>query len=97
MEMIMKISEFEKKFTIEPDNDIEPYFKKEREFRMENAQRKSCLNCHDEPNNEWLKSSAWTAVQHCWKCKSINVVFPADRMSGNFEDAVCIYKEKDNQ
>lgn len=94
----MTIYEFQERFTIDPPKDIEPYFKLEKKISMDTQTYKGgCLNCGDTINNELLRSMAWTEVQYCRKCKSLNVVYYSDRMGGNHTDSVFIYKEKDVQ
>jgi hypothetical protein len=91
----MKISELEERFTIDPTRDIEPFFKLEKKIDIDSQTYRGCYNCGNVPNNMSLKSVAWTGVQFCWKCDSLNVIYYTDRMGGYNKDVVYIYKEKD--
>lgn len=91
----MKINEFIESFTIVPMRDIEPFFKLTKKVELAAQGHKGCFNCEDELNSRWLPSAAWTGVQHCGKCKHLNVVYYADRMSGVYVDRVECYTEKE--
>jgi hypothetical protein len=90
----MTINEFENKFTINPITDIEPHFKLVKTLDVDTMTAKGCFNCGDRANQMSLKSIAWTGVQYCWKCKSLNVIYFSDRMGGNHTDKIECYQEK---
>ena len=92
----MTINELEEKFTIKPFEDIAPHFKllKTLSIDIQNHHYKMCFNCGDTANSQMLKSQSWTAVQQCFKCKSLNVIIYTDRMGGNSQDTIECYGEK---
>jgi hypothetical protein len=89
----MTIKEFEDKFTINPITDIQPNFELIKTLDVDTMTAKGCFNCGDKANQMSLKSRAWTGVQYCWKCKSLNVIYFSDRMGGNHTDKVECYIE----
>jgi hypothetical protein len=89
------INELVEKFTINPKEDIEPYFKLTKEYYIDATKVKGCLNCGNENNNKILDAIPWTYVQYCWICNHLNVVYVTDRMSGVSEDKVKCYTDNE--
>lgn len=89
----MKIKQFEEKFTINPINDIKPYFKLDKTLDIDTMSVKGCYSCADKANQMNLKSIAWTGVVYCWKCDTLNVIYFSDRMGGNHTDRIECYVE----
>ena len=90
----LKIRDFIDKFTINPKEDIEPYFERTKELDIDASKHDNCFNCNDKHNNMYLKSVSWTSVQYCWKCGSLNVIHHQDRMGGCYTDVIICYGEK---
>ena len=61
-------------------------FKVIKEFKTERCGLSFCGNCNDVPNTMRLPSEEWAAAIYYWRCESITMMYPADRMSGNSTD-----------
>lgn len=55
---------------------------------------KKCYNCNDTCNQYAYISESWLHSFYCVKCTTINAVIFSDRMGGNCNDTIIIYKEK---
>ena len=53
-----------------------------------------CYNCDDKCNQYQYNSEAWTKIFYCAKCRCINCIIFADRMGGNHEDTIIIFKDE---
>ncbi len=92
----MKVHELVDRFTIDPHKDIYPYFSRVGELNLDASNHKGCFCCGNKVNQTFLKSVAWTSVQYCWKCQSLNVVIHGDRMGGTNTDTIYCHKEITN-
>ena len=65
-----------------------------KEFEIVRGDLSCCGNCGDKSNTTMLPSEVWTVALYCWKCGSITMMYPADRMSGNHTDRYEVFGAK---
>lgn len=91
----MKVFDLVQKFEIDLTRDIEPNLKLYRERDINYLENKGeCYGCGDKLNARKIPSTAWTVVQRCIACKSLNVVIVHDRMAGIGHDTLLIFRDK---
>ena len=62
-----------------------------KEFQIERGDLSCCGNCGDVSNIARLPSEVWTEALYCWRCGSITMMYPADRMGGNHTDSYEVF------
>lgn len=94
----MKIRDYIESLEIDPTEEFLSQYKLVKKYDKAfsySQDNHPCLNCGDKLNNFYPPSAAWTSVQYCWKCHSLNVVFHQDRMGGIYTDVIECYQDKD--
>lgn len=92
----MTFNDFAKKFTVNPETDIAPYFRLDKILDFDTHKHSGCPHCTDKLNIHRFDSVPWTGVIKCTICNSLMVVYYSDRMGGNHTDTIYVYKEKES-